>query len=101
MALITLKQLLDYTAENSYGLPAFSVNKMEQIKAVMQAEEKNLNYAKQVKIISGGNLTLENSDALFSIENIDGGLVGRSSIDSQSFIKLCHVANQLNFGEKV
>ena len=100
MALITLKQLLDYTAENSYGLPAFSVNKMEQIKAVMQAEEKNLNYAKQVKIISGGNLTLENSDALFSIENIDGGLVGRCFIDPQSFIKLCHVADQLNCGER-
>ena len=40
MALITLKQLLDHAAENGYGLPAFNVNNMEQIKAVMQAAEK-------------------------------------------------------------
>lgn len=62
--------------------------------------EKNPNYAKQVKIIYGGSLTPENSESLFSMENIDGGLVGRCSIDPQSFIKLCHVANQLNCGEK-
>ena len=62
MELITLKQLLDHAAENSYGLQAFNINNME---------------------------------------NIDGGLVGRSSIDPQSFIKLCHVADQLNCGEKV
>ena len=63
--------------------------------------KKNLNYAKQVKNIYDVSLTSENSDALISMENIDGGLVGRCSIDPQSFIKLCHVANQLNFGEKV
>jgi len=40
LALITLKQLLDHAAENGYGLPAFNVNNMEQIKAVMQAAEK-------------------------------------------------------------
>lgn len=40
MALISLKQLLDHAAENNYGLPAFNVNNMEQIKAVMQAAEK-------------------------------------------------------------
>jgi fructose-bisphosphate aldolase class II len=40
LALITLKQLLDHAAENNYGLPAFNVNNMEQVKAVMQAAEK-------------------------------------------------------------
>ena len=40
MALISLKQLLDHAAEYSYGLPAFNVNNMEQIKAVMDAAEK-------------------------------------------------------------
>jgi fructose-bisphosphate aldolase class II len=40
LALISLKQLLDHAAENNYGLPAFNVNNMEQIKAVMQAAEK-------------------------------------------------------------
>jgi hypothetical protein len=67
---------------------------------LVEAAEKNPNYAKQVKIIYGGNLTPENSDVLFSMENIDGGLVGRCSIDPKSFIKLCHVADQLNCGER-
>jgi len=40
MALITLRQLLDHAAENSYGMPAFNVNNMEQIHAIMQAAEE-------------------------------------------------------------
>ncbi|MEP9349743.1 class II fructose-bisphosphate aldolase [Xanthobacter sp. KR7-225] len=37
MALVSLRQLLDHAAERSYGLPAFNVNNMEQIKAIMEA----------------------------------------------------------------
>ncbi len=37
MALISLRQLLDHAAEHDYGLPAFNVNNMEQIHAIMQA----------------------------------------------------------------
>ncbi|WP_045218235.1 class II fructose-bisphosphate aldolase [Desulfonatronum thioautotrophicum] len=37
MALITLRQLLDHAAENSYGVPAFNVNNMEQVRAIMAA----------------------------------------------------------------
>lgn len=37
MALISLRQLLDHAAEYSYGLPAFNVNNMEQVIAVLQA----------------------------------------------------------------
>ena len=40
MALISLKQLLDHAAENSYGIPAFNINNLEQIKAVMNAADK-------------------------------------------------------------
>ena len=36
MALITLRQLLDHAAENDYGVPAFNVNNMEQIRAIME-----------------------------------------------------------------
>ena len=39
MALISLRQLLDHAAENSYGMPAFNVNNMEQIHAIMQAAD--------------------------------------------------------------
>ena len=37
MARITLRQLLDYAAERSYGVPAFNVNNMEQALAIMEA----------------------------------------------------------------
>jgi fructose-bisphosphate aldolase class II len=37
MALVSLRQLLDHAAENTYGLPAFNVNNLEQITAIMEA----------------------------------------------------------------
>ncbi len=40
MALISLRQLLDYAAENDFGMPAFNVNNMEQVHAIMQAAEE-------------------------------------------------------------
>lgn len=39
MPLISLRQLLDHAAENDYGLPAFNVNNMEQVHAIMQAAD--------------------------------------------------------------
>ena len=39
MALISLRQLLDHAAENNYGVPAFNVNNLEQIRAIMSAAE--------------------------------------------------------------
>ncbi|WP_374279264.1 class II fructose-bisphosphate aldolase [Azonexus sp.] len=39
MALISLRQLLDHAAEHGYGLPAFNVNNLEQIQAIMQAAD--------------------------------------------------------------
>ena len=40
MALISLRQLLDHAAENGYGVPAFNVNNLEQVQAVMQAADE-------------------------------------------------------------
>ncbi|MDE2089051.1 MAG: fructose-bisphosphate aldolase class II [Gammaproteobacteria bacterium] len=40
MALITLRQLLDHAAEHGYGVPAFNVNNMEQIHAIMEAADE-------------------------------------------------------------
>lgn len=40
MALVSLRQLLDHAAENGYGLPAFNVNNLEQIQAIMQAADE-------------------------------------------------------------
>ena len=40
MALVSMRQLLDHAAENSYGVPAFNVNNLEQIQAIMQAADE-------------------------------------------------------------
>src|ERR1700709_1725132 len=39
MALVSMRQRLDQGAENSYGIPAFNVNNMEQLRAVMEAAD--------------------------------------------------------------
>lgn len=39
MALISLRQLLDHAAENNYGVPAFNVNNLEQMRAIMEAAD--------------------------------------------------------------
>jgi fructose-bisphosphate aldolase class II len=38
--LISLRELLDHAAEENYGMPAFNVNNMEQVHAIMQAADK-------------------------------------------------------------
>ena len=40
MALVSMRQLLDHAAEFGYGLPAFNVNNMEQIRAIMEAADE-------------------------------------------------------------
>ncbi|MBI4194458.1 MAG: fructose-bisphosphate aldolase class II [Betaproteobacteria bacterium] len=40
MALIAMRQLLDHAAEHGYGVPAFNVNNLEQIQAIMQAADE-------------------------------------------------------------
>ena len=39
MPLVSLRQVLDHAAENSYGVPAFNVNNLEQIQAILQAAD--------------------------------------------------------------
>ena len=36
MAQVTLRQLLDHAAEHGYGVPAFNVNNLEQMRAIME-----------------------------------------------------------------
>jgi len=40
MALISLRQMLDHAAEYNYGVPAFNVNNLEQMRAIMLAAEQ-------------------------------------------------------------
>ena len=40
MALVSMRQLLDHAAEHAYGIPAFNINNLEQIQAIMQAADE-------------------------------------------------------------
>ncbi len=40
MALVSLRQVLDHAAEHGYGVPAFNVNNLEQIQAIMEAAQE-------------------------------------------------------------
>ena len=39
MSLISMRQLLDHAAERGYGVPAFNVNNLEQMRAIMEAAD--------------------------------------------------------------
>ena len=40
MALVSMRELLDHAATNGYGIPAFNVNNLEQVQAVMEAAKE-------------------------------------------------------------
>ncbi|MBL8471895.1 MAG: fructose-bisphosphate aldolase class II [Rhodocyclaceae bacterium] len=40
MPIVSMRQLLDHAAENGYGLPAFNVNNLEQVQAIMAAAQE-------------------------------------------------------------
>ncbi|MRT19457.1 fructose-bisphosphate aldolase class II [Comamonas sp. CAH-2] len=40
MPLISMREMLDHAAENGYGIPAFNVNNLEQVQAVMAAADE-------------------------------------------------------------
>lgn len=49
--------------------------------------------AKNVRILYGGSLNASNAKALFDMPDIDGGLVGRCSLDAKAFVDICKAAN--------
>src|SRR6187455_62053 len=40
MPLVSMRELLDHAADNGYGIPAFNVNNLEQVQAVMTAADE-------------------------------------------------------------
>ena len=48
--------------------------------------------AESVRILYGGSVSEENAVALFSMPDVDGGLVGGASLDPGRFITICRAA---------
>ena len=49
--------------------------------------------AREVRILYGGSVKAANAQRLFSMPDVDGGLIGGASLDADEFIKICAVAS--------
>ena len=58
--------------------------------------ERDLIFAAQVRIIYGGSMTPKNAQGLLNMPDIDGGLVGRASLDASDFVAICAIAQQMD-----
>ena len=56
----------------------------------------NLESAASIPILYGGSVNSKNSQALFEMDNINGGLIGGASLNSAEFIKIYRTAEDLN-----
>lgn len=52
----------------------------------------NPSVAEKLQILYGGSVKADNAAELFSMPDIDGGLVGGASLDAGSFVKICLAA---------
>jgi triosephosphate isomerase len=50
--------------------------------------------AKEIRILYGGSVKGNNAAPLFSMPDVDGGLIGGASLDAEQFIKICQAAEQ-------
>ena len=55
-----------------------------------------LECATSIPIVYGGSVNSGNCQALFEMDNINGGLIGGASLDSAEFIKIYQTAEDLN-----
>jgi triosephosphate isomerase len=54
---------------------------------------RNDEAASTVRIIYGGSVKAQNAEKLFSMPDVDGGLVGGASLNADEFIEICKAAN--------
>ena len=59
-------------------------------------ETYNAESANSIPILYGGSVSSGNCQALFEMDNINGGLIGGASLDSAEFIKIYQTAEDLN-----
>ena len=50
--------------------------------------------AEEIRILYGGSVKGNNAAPLFSMPDVDGGLVGGASLDAEQFIQICQAAEQ-------
>ena len=71
------------TPEQAKSMHLFIRNKIANL---------NADAANHLKILYGGSVNPQNAVQLFAVENIDGGLIGKCSLNAQEFAAICHAA---------
>jgi triosephosphate isomerase len=62
----------------------------EQIRAAVAARDANI--GDQLRILYGGSVKAGNAREIFSMPDVDGGLVGGASLNADEFLKICAAA---------
>jgi triosephosphate isomerase len=73
------------TPEQAKAMHLFIRNKIANL---------NLEAANHLKILYGGSVNPQNAVQLFLVENIDGGLIGKCSLNAEEFEVICHAAEK-------
>lgn len=75
------------------GLTASS-EQAQDVHAMIRQKLADLDteIAMKLQILYGGSVKADNADALFSQQDVDGGLVGGASLDAEAFLKICLAA---------
>ena len=58
--------------------------------------KNTMDEVKNLKIIYGGSVNTKNALQLFALESVDGGLIGRASLDISEFVSICKAATSIN-----
>jgi triosephosphate isomerase len=51
--------------------------------------------AQNIRILYGGSVKADNAEKLFSMPDIDGGLVGGASLNTEEFVAICQAASKI------
>jgi triosephosphate isomerase len=73
------------TPEQAKAMHLFIRNKIANL---------NLEAANHLKILYGGSVNPQNAVQLFLVENIDGGLIGKCSLNAEEFEVICYAAEK-------
>jgi triosephosphate isomerase len=71
------------TPEQAKSMHQFIRNKVAQ---------GSLQAAIRLKILYGGSVNPQNAVQLFKVKNIDGGIIGKCSLNAQEFVAICQTA---------
>jgi triosephosphate isomerase len=78
---------LTASAEQAQEMHQFIRNKI--------AKKYDIEVANQTLILYGGSCNADNAKQLFSLADVDGGLIGGASLQSESFVKLISTMHEL------